>query len=131
MKITPVKTEKDYQSALKEIDRLFDAKPNTPSGDKLDVLITLVEAYEEKHYPIDLPDAAAALQYWMESRGLDRKDLQPYLGTRARVSEILNHKRDLTLNMIRKLHDGLHIPVELLIKQTKHTKKSKRTSTHS
>lgn len=113
----PIKTEKDYQAALKEIDRLFEAKPNTPAGDKLDILITLTEAYEEKHYPIDLPDAVDALRYWMESRGLDRKDLEPYIGTRARIAEVLGYKRDLTLSMIRKLHDHLHIPAELLIKK--------------
>src|SRR5690349_13994434 len=99
--IKPIKTKKDYQSALKEIERLFDAEPNTPAGDKLDVLVTLVEAYEEMHYPVDFPDAISALKYWMESRGLDRKDLEPYIGTRARIAEVLNHKRDLTLTMIR------------------------------
>lgn len=115
--IKPIKTKKDYQAALKEIDRLFDAKPNTPDGDRLDILLTLTEVYEETHYPIDFPDAISALEYWMESRGLDRKDLEPYIGTRARIAEILNHKRDLTLNMIRNLHAHLHIPAELLIKK--------------
>jgi len=115
--IKPIKTKKDYRAALKEIEKLFDAKPNTPEGDKLDILVTLTEAYEEAHYPIDFPDAISALQYWMESRGLERKDLEPYIGTRARIAEILNHKRDLTLNMIRNLHDNLHIPAELLIKK--------------
>jgi len=129
MKITPIKTKKDYQVALKEIEKIFDAKPNTPEGDKLDVLTTLVQAYEEIHYPVDLPDAAAALNYWMESRGLSRKDLEPYIGTRARISEILNHKRDLTLAMIRNLHNGLHIPVELLIKQNKRNSKKLKSST--
>lgn len=117
--IKPIKTKKDYQSALKEIEKLFDAKPNSPEGDRLDILITLTEVYEEIHYPIDFPDAISALKYWMESRGLERKDLVPYIGTRARIAEILNHKRDLTLNMIRSLHDNLHIPAELLIKKGK------------
>lgn len=116
--IKPIKTKKDYRAALKEIDRLFDAKSNTPDGDKLDILVTLTEAYEETHYPVDFPDAVSALQYWMESRGLERKDLEPYIGTRARIAEILNHKRELTLNMIRNLHDHLHIPAELLIKRS-------------
>jgi HTH-type transcriptional regulator/antitoxin HigA len=116
--LKPVKTKKDYQSALKEIERLFDAEPNTPAGDRLDILVTLVEAYEEMHYPVDFPDAISALKYWMESRGLDRKDLEPYIGTRARIAEVLNHKRDLTLTMIRNLHDHLHIPAELLIKKS-------------
>ena|SRR5579863_2186820 len=118
-KIKPIKTKKDYAAALKEIDRLFNAKPNTANGDKLDILVTLTQAYEESHYPIDFPDAVEALQYWMESRGLERKDLEPYIGTRARIAEILGYKRDLTLEMIRKLHDNLHIPAELLIKKSR------------
>ncbi len=122
MKITPIKTEKDYHSALKEIERLFSAKLNTPNGDKLDILTTLTQKYEEEHYPIDFPDTVSALLYWMESRGLERKDLIPCIGTRARVSEILNHKRDLSLNMIRKLYDTFHIPAELLIKKSKQKK---------
>lgn len=120
MKISPIKSEKDYKTALKEIERLFNAKPNTPNGDKLDILTTLVHGYEETHYPIDFPDAVDALRYWIESRGLERKDLLSCIGSRARISEILNRKRDLTLNMIRKLHDKLHIPAELLIKASKH-----------
>ncbi len=115
--IRPIKTKKDYKAALKEIERLFDAKPNTSDGDKLDVLVTLIQLYEDTHYPIDLPDAVEALHYWMDSRGLSRKDLEPYIGTRARIAEILNYKRDLTLNMIINLHDKLHIPAELLIKK--------------
>lgn len=122
MKISPIKTEKDYKAALKEIERLFNAKPNTPKGDKLDVLATLVREYEEHHYPVDFPDAVEALRYWIESRGLERKDLLLCMGTRARISEILNRKRDLSLNMIRKLHDELHIPAELLIKKSKQRK---------
>ena len=127
MKITPIKTEKNYKTALKEIDRLFNAKPNTPNGDRLDVLTTLVQSYEEEHHPINFPDAVDALNYWIESRGLERKDLVECIGTRARISEILNRKRDLTLNMIRKLHDELHIPAELLIKKSK----QRYTKSHS
>ena len=119
MKISPIKTEKDYQIALKEIKRLFNAKPNTPNGDKLYILTTLIQKYENEHYPIDFPDAVEALFYWIESRGLERKDLISCIGTRARISEILNRKRELTLNMIRKLHDELHIPAALLIKRSK------------
>ncbi len=115
MKIKPIKTEADYDKALKEIDKIFDAKPDTPQGDKLDILVTLVEKYEEKHHPISFPDSASALKYYMESRGLTRKDLEPYLGSRARVSEILNRKRFLSLNMIRKLVKHLHIPAETLL----------------
>lgn len=118
MDIKPIKTEIDYQTALDDIAQLFDAEPNTPDGDKLEILTTLVQAYEEEHYPIDFPDAVDALNYWMESRGLERKDLQMFIGTRARISEILNRKRELTLTMIRKLNEGLKIPAELLIKKT-------------
>lgn len=121
MDIKPIKTELDYQTALDNILQLFDAKPNTPEGDKLEILTTLVQVYEEEHYPIDFPDAVDALNYWMESRGLQRKDLQVFIGTRARISEILNRKRELTLTMIRKLNEGLKIPAELLIKKTNHT----------
>src|ERR1700733_5236782 len=117
MDIKPIKTETDYQSALNEISQLFDAEPNASEGDKLEILTTLVQVYEEEHYPIDFPDAVDALNYWMESRGLQRKDLQAFIGTRARISEILNRKRELTLAMIRKLNEGLKIPAELLIKK--------------
>lgn len=115
MEIKPIKTEADYQAALEEVDLLFDASPNTPEGDRLEVLTTLIEAYEEKHHHIPLPDPIEALLYYMESRGLSRRDLEPYIGSRARVSEVLNRKRPLTIYMIRKLHTGLGIPAEVLI----------------
>jgi HTH-type transcriptional regulator/antitoxin HigA len=117
MNIKPIKTKKDYENALKEIERLFDAKPNTPNGDRLEVLTALVEAYEEQHFPIDIPDPVDALNYWIESRGLERKDLEPYIGARGRISEILNRKRGLSLTMIRELNEHLHIPAEVLIKK--------------
>ena len=110
MNIHPIKTEADYKATLAEIEKLFDAKPNTPKGDKLDVLITLAEAYEDKHYAIESPDPVDAIKYTMESRGLSRKDLEPCIGSRARVSEILNRKRTLTLPMIRKLYAKYKIP---------------------
>ena len=116
MEIKPIKTEGDYQATLAEIERLFDAEPDTPAGDRLDVLTTLVEAYEQKHYAIPSPDPVEAIKYWMESRGVTRRELEPLLGSRARVSEIFNHKRDLTLAMIRNLHDKLGIPAEALIR---------------
>lgn len=116
MEIKPIKTEADYETALEEIDHLFGAEPGTPEGDRLEVLTTLVEAYEETHYPIPLPDPIEAIRYYMESRSLSRRDLESYLGSRARVSEILNRKRPLSLQMIRKLHNGLGIPAEVLIK---------------
>jgi len=115
MDIKPIKTNNDYQAALAEIERLMDAEPNTPEGDKLEVLTTLVEAYEEKHYPIDPPDPIEAIIHEMESQGLTRKDLERYLGGRARVSEILNRKRSLSLQMIRNLQEGLGISAEILI----------------
>jgi HTH-type transcriptional regulator/antitoxin HigA len=115
MDIRPIKNEADYEAALEEIERLLDADPNTPEGNKLEILMVLVEAYEDEHYSIPLPNPIAAIKYHMESRGLSRKDLEPYVGSRARVSEILNRKRRLSLNMIRRLSSGLGIPVEILI----------------
>lgn len=115
MEIKPIKSERDYRNALKEVDSLMDARPNTPEGDRLDVLVTLVEAWEEKHWPIDLPDPVEAIVFAMEHRGLSRRDLEPFIGSRARVAEVLNHKRPLTLPMIRRLHHGLGIPAEVLI----------------
>ena len=116
MNIKPIKTTADYEAALKEIERLFEAEPGTPQGDRLEVLTTLVEAYEDKHFAIPAPDPIEAIQYFMESRELSRRDLEPYLGSRARVSEILNRKRPLSLEMIRELNKGLGIPAEVLIK---------------
>jgi HTH-type transcriptional regulator/antitoxin HigA len=116
MEIKPIRTEVDYEAALQEIERLFDATPGTPDGDRLDILTTLVEAYEEKHFAILLPGPVEALEYYMESRGLTRKDLEPYIGSRARVSEVLNRRRPLSLAMIRKLNTSLGIPAEVLIR---------------
>jgi HTH-type transcriptional regulator / antitoxin HigA len=115
MDIHPIRTEAEYEAALAEIERLFEATPQTPEGDRLDVLATLVEAYEQQHYSIPTPDPIEALTYYMESRGLSRQDLEPYLGNRARVSEVLNRKRALSLEMIRRLHAGLGIAAEILI----------------
>lgn len=115
MEIQPIKTEQDYEAALAEIERLFASAPDTPEGDRLEVLVALVKAYEEAHYTIPAPDPVEAILYHMESRGLTRKDLEPYLGSRARVAEILNRKRPLTLRMIQRLHAGLGIPAEALI----------------
>lgn len=117
MDIKPIKTETDYKTALRKIERLMEADLNTPDGDKLDVLTTLVEAYEEKYYPVEPPDPIEAILHEMESQGLSRRDLELYLGTRARVSEILNRKRPLSLEMIRKLHQGLGISAGILIRQ--------------
>jgi HTH-type transcriptional regulator / antitoxin HigA len=117
MDIKPIKSERDYRRVLEEIDALMDAKANSPEGDRLDVLVTLVEAWEEKHHPIDAPDPIEAIHFAMEQRGLTRRDLEPYIGSRARVAEVLNHKRSLTLAMIRKLHSGLGIPADVLIRE--------------
>ena len=117
MDIKPIKTETDYKTALRKIEQLMEADLNTPDGDKLDVLTTLVEAYEEKYYPVEPPDPIEAILHEMESQGLSRRDLELYLGTRARVSEILNRKRPLSLEMIRKLHQGLGISAGILIRQ--------------
>jgi HTH-type transcriptional regulator/antitoxin HigA len=100
---------------LAEIEQLFEAEPGTPEGDRLEILTTLVEAYEDEHYPIPSPDPIEAIRYYMESRGLVRRDLEPYIGSRARVSEVLNRKRPLTLTMIRRLHKELGIPADVLI----------------
>lgn len=116
MDVTPIKTKRDHARALKEIERLMDARPGTPEGDRLDVLVTLVEAWEAKHYRIDLPDPVEAIKYHMENQGLEPKDLVPYIGSRNRVYEVLNRKRPLTLKMVWRLHKGLGIPAESLIK---------------
>ena len=116
MEIKPIRNETDYASALKEVEKLLDSQPGTPEADRLDVLVTLVEAYEAKHDPIPEPDdPVGVLEYYMESRGLTRADLLPYLGSKERVSEILNRKRGLSLEMIRRLHAGLGIPADLLV----------------
>ncbi|MFH1029244.1 MAG: helix-turn-helix domain-containing protein [Pseudomonadota bacterium] len=115
MEIRPIKTEDDYQATLAEVEHLFDAAPDTPEGDQLEVLTTLLEAYEKNHYVIPSPDPVEAIKYWMESRGITRQELEPLMGSRARVSEIFNHKRGLTLTMIRNLHNKLGIPAEALI----------------
>ncbi len=117
MEIRPIKTEQDYDAALAEVEALWGATPDTPEGDKLDVLITLIEAYEAKNHPILPPDPVDAILFRMEQAGLTRKDLEPYIGRSGRVSEVLNHKRPLTLEMVRKLWEGLHIPLESLIQR--------------
>lgn len=115
MDIRPIKTDSDYQHALSMIETIFDAQPNTPEGDQLDILVTLIEAYEAQQYPMVPPDPIEAILYTMESRGLTRRDVEPYLGGRGRVSEVLNRKRPLSLKMIRLLHQGLGIPADVLI----------------
>jgi HTH-type transcriptional regulator/antitoxin HigA len=115
MTIRPIKTERDYQKVLKEIDKLWEAKPNTPAGDRLEVLSTLVEAYEQKHYPVDPPDPVEAIRFRMDQLGMTPSDLAKILGGRNRASEILNKKRKLTVEMMRSLRKHLAIPAESLL----------------
>ncbi len=121
MEISPIRTEADYKAALREVSAYFDNEPTpgTPDGDRFEVLLTLVEAYEAKHYPIDLPDAVEAIKFRMEQAGMTPKDLVPYIGRLNRVYEILNRKRPLTINMIWKLNQKLGIPAECLIQPPK------------
>ena len=118
MNIRPIHTEDDYRAAMLEISAFFDnePEPGTPEGDRFEILLTLAEAYEAQHFPVDLPDPVEAIKFRMEQTGLTPKDLQPLIGRLNRVYEILNRKRPLTLSMIRKLHEGLGIPAESLIR---------------
>ena len=122
MQIKPIKTIEDNQAALARIAELWDAKPNTPEGDELEVLATLVEKFEAEHFPIDTPDPIEAIKFRMDQLGLLDADLVPYLGQRSRVSEILNRKRKLSITMIRKLNQGLHIPLDCLVQDYQLTK---------
>jgi HTH-type transcriptional regulator / antitoxin HigA len=117
MQIRPIRNKIDYRAALKEVEALMGAAPATAAGERLDVLVTLIEAYERKHYPLDLPDPVEAIKFVMEQRGLSVKDLEPMIGRSNRVYEILSRKRPLTLKMIWRLHTSLGIPAESLIKQ--------------
>src|SRR5215218_285919 len=129
MKIAPIKSEMDYDAALAEIDRLMDAEPNTSRGDRLDVLVTLVEAYEAKRWAIAPPDPIEAIKLRMEQRGLTRRDLQAILGGSGRVSEILNGRRPLTVAMMRRLHQELDIPAESFLQAPPPSARPARTST--
>ncbi len=118
MEIKSIRTKADHRAALKQIEALMSARPGTPEGERLDVLATLVEAYEKKHFPMELPDPVEAIRFRMEQSGLAPKDLVPMIGQINRVYEVLNRKRPLTLQMIRRLHRDLGIPAECLIKPT-------------
>jgi HTH-type transcriptional regulator/antitoxin HigA len=117
--LKPIRTEADYEEALAEVERLWGAKSGTLKGDRLDVLATLIDAYEAQHYPMDPPDPIAAIKFRMEQQGLTRKDLEPMIGGRGRVAEILNRKRSLSIDMIRHLHDRLGISADVLIRPTR------------
>ncbi len=119
MNIHPIRTEADYDAALSEIERLWGSKAGTPNADRLDVLLILVENYESKHHPIDPPDPVDAIKFRMEQMNLTRKDLEPLIGPRGRVAEVINRRRPLSLAMIRSLHQRLHIPLESLVQSTK------------
>ena len=115
MKLKPIKTKTEYKAALREVEAMFDAPEGTPQADKLEVLAMLVEKYEAEHYPIPAPDPIDFLNYAMEARGLTRKDMEQYIGSRGRVAEVLNRARPLTLAMIRRLSEGLDLPSDVLI----------------
>ena len=114
--VKPIRSEADYQAALTEVARLWGAKIGTLDGDRLDVLATLIDAYENQHEPMDPPDPIEAVKFRMEQLGLTRRDLEPIIGSRARVAEVLNRKRDLSITMIRRLHERLGISAEVLIR---------------
>jgi len=117
MDIKPVKTEQDYQAALRRLEIIFDAEPNTPEGDELEILGVLIDNYEKIHFPIDLPDPIEAIKFRMEQLDYSNQDLAQIIGLKSRVSEILNKKRKLSINMIRKLHDVLQIPTDVLVQK--------------
>lgn len=117
--IRPIRTDSEHRAALKEIERLWGAKPGSREDDRLEVLVTLVHAYEEVHHPMDPPDPIEAIKFRMEQQGLTRKDLEAIIGTRTRIAEVLNRKRGLSIGMIRRLHDKLGIPAEVLIRPSR------------
>jgi HTH-type transcriptional regulator/antitoxin HigA len=117
--IKPIRSGTDYEEALDEIGRLWGARSGTPEGDRLDVLATLIDAYEDEHHPIDPPDPIEAIKFRMEQQGLTRKDLEAIIGTRTRVAEILNRRRGLSIAMIRRLHEKLGISAEVLIRPSR------------
>jgi HTH-type transcriptional regulator/antitoxin HigA len=114
--VRPIRSKRDYEAALKQVERLWGAKVGTREGDRLDVLATLIDAYEGEHYPIDPPDPIAAIKFRMEQQGLTRRDLEEIIGTRTRIAEVLNRKRGLSIAMIRRLHERLGISAEVLIR---------------
>ncbi len=120
--LKPIRSEADYDAALEEVERLWGTKSGTPEGDRLDVLATLIEVYEAKHYPMDPPDPVEAIRFRMEQKGLTRKDLEPMIGPRNRVADVLNRKRGLSIDMIRQLHEQLGISAEVLIRPSRFDK---------
>lgn len=117
--LKPIRTKADHKAALAEIEALWRARAGTPRGDRLDVLATLIDAYEAERFPIDPPDPVEAIKFRMEQQGLTRRDLESIIGSRTRIAEILNRKRPLSIGMIRRLHEHLGIPAEVLIRPTR------------
>jgi HTH-type transcriptional regulator / antitoxin HigA len=117
--VRPIRTKRDYEASLKEMERLWGAKSGTRDGDRLDVLATLIDAYESEHFPMDPPDPIEAIKFRMEQQGLTRKDLVEIIGTRTRVAEVLNRRLGLSIAMIRRLHERLGISVEVLIRPSR------------
>ncbi|WP_398471840.1 type II toxin-antitoxin system HigA family antitoxin [Tardiphaga sp.] len=117
--LKPIRSEIDHEAAMAEVERLWGAESGTQEGDRLDLLVTLIDAYENRAYPIDAPDPIDAIQFRMEQLGLTRKDLEPLIGTRARVAEVMNRKRGLSIDMIRRLHKELGISADVLIRPTR------------
>jgi len=120
--LKPIRTKADYDSALAEVEVLWGSRSGTPKGDRLDILATLIEAYETKHFPMDPPDPIEAILFRMEQQGISRKDLESMIGTRARVAEVLNRKRGLSIEMIRQLHTKLGISAEVLIRPSRQSR---------
>src|SRR5215211_1459385 len=117
--VKPIRSEADYEAALEEVERLWGAKLGTPRGDRLDVLATLIDAYESEHHPVDPPDPIEAIKFRMEQQNLTRKDLEGIVGSRTRIAEVLNRRRGLSINMIRRLHEKLGISTEILIRPSR------------
>src|SRR5271155_5409468 len=117
--VKPIRTKRDYEAALKEVGRLWGAKAESRDGDRLDVLVTLIDAYEAEHYPMDPPDPIEAIKFRMDQQGLTRRDLEEIIGTRTRIAEVLNRKRGLSIAMIRRLHARLGISAEILIRPSR------------
>jgi HTH-type transcriptional regulator/antitoxin HigA len=118
MTIKPIRTDEDLQAAFRRLEIIFQAEDGTPEADEMEILVTLIEAYENKHYPIAPPDPIEAIKFRMEQQGLTPRDLEAYIGGSGRVSEVLNRKRPLSLKMVKRLHEGLRIPYESLLADT-------------
>jgi HTH-type transcriptional regulator/antitoxin HigA len=117
--LKPIRSERDHAEAMAEVERIWGAPAGTPEGDRLDILATLIDVYESEHHPIDPPDPITAIEFRMEQQGLTRRDLEPLIGTRSRVAEILNRRRNLSIEMIRRLHERLGIPADVLIRPSR------------